>query len=119
MIKKLVILFTVLAAFSLQEVSGQYYVLFISNKDGRAIPDLSVHMTLLPEKGKPVYGFYVTENNGMIQVPDSGNYLIQVAYPGYKTFQDTLRVNHQRPYPLKVQLMELEYDLVEVVVTGE
>lgn len=103
----------------LQEVQGQYYVLFTSNKDGKAIPDLSVHMTYMPAKGDMVYGFYITENNGMIQVPDSGNYLIQIHYPGYKAFQDTLYLHHTRPKPLLVQLQELEFDLGEAVITGE
>ncbi len=102
-----------------QQVQGQYYILFTSSKDGKAIPDLSVHMTFLPVKAAPVYGFYITENNGMIQVPDSGNYLIQIHYPGFKTFQDTMHVNHTRPRPLSVRLKELEYDLGEAVITGE
>jgi len=102
-----------------QQVQGQYYILFTSSKDGKAIPDLSVHMTYLPVNAEPVYGFYITENNGMIQVPDSGNYLIQIHYPGFKAFQDTLLVNHTRPRPLVIQLKELEFDLGETVVTGE
>ena len=113
------ILLFILTLCLFQEVQGQYYVLFTSNKDGKAIPDLSVHMTLLPANAAPVYGFYITENNGMIQVPDTGNYLIQIHYPGFKTFQDTLYLNHTRPTPLRVQLQELEFDLGEAVVTGE
>lgn len=117
--KKSGIFLIVLASLFLQEVRGQYFVLFTSNKDGHAIPDLSVHMTFLPHEAAPVYGFYITDNNGMIQVPDSGNYLIQVSYPGFKTFQDTLPVFHRRPSPQKVMLEDLKYDLNEVVVTGE
>ncbi len=102
-----------------KSAGAQYYVLFTSNRDGKAVPDLSVHMTLLREGKSPVYGFYITDNLGIIQVPDSGNYLIQVGYAGFKTFQDTLHVHHQRPHPLRIQLEALQYDLNEVVVTGE
>lgn len=117
--KRISLLCLILASFFLQEAWGQYFVMFTTKKDGKAIPDLSVHMTYLPDKGAPVYDFYITDNAGLIQFHDSGNYLIQISYAGYKTFQDTLFLNHKRPKPLVIQLEELEFDLQEVVVTGE
>lgn len=117
--KKTGILFLLLTSLFLQEARGQYFVLFTGSKDGRAIADLSVHMTYLPDGGQPHYGFYITDNTGLVSVPDSGTYLIQVAHPGFRNFQDTLKVYHQRPKPLIIQLKSLEYDLNEFVVTGE
>lgn len=101
------------------EVHGQYFFSFLSGKDGRAIPDLSVHITHL-EKGKsPQYGFYITDNLGLVSLPDSGFYFVQIQYVGFKTFQDTLYLNHKRPTPYKITLEELQYGLNEVTITGE
>jgi outer membrane receptor for ferrienterochelin and colicins len=98
---------------------GQYFAQFMNSKDGKAIPDLSVHLSFLPEGKSPVYNFYVTDQLGMVQLKDSGSYLLQISTIGYAYLQDTVYIRHTKAAPHKIRLQELEFNLDEVVVTGE
>lgn len=117
--KNIRLILLILGFCFLEGAKAQYFVLFTDSKEGRAQADVAVHMSLLKPGKSPEYGFYLTDQKGMVQVKDSGDYLIQVATPGFKVFQDTLHVNHQRPKPLTIILETLDFDLNEVVVTGE
>ncbi len=98
---------------------AQYFVLFTDSKDHRPQADLGVHLSRLREGKKPDYAFFITDTRGLVNLKDSGNYLIQVAVPGFKVFQDTLYVNHPLNKPLAIRLESLDFDLNEVVVSGE
>ncbi len=103
----------------LQQAEAQYYVMFTDNKEGRAAVDVSVHMTRFAPRNEREYSFHITNELGMIQLRDSGNYLIQVSFPGFKTLQDTLHLHHGKEAPLRITLRKLEFDLNEAVVTGQ
>lgn len=105
---------------SLQEAGAQYYVQFISAQNGRAAADVAVHLSLLRTGQAPAYGFYISDNAGLVKLKDTGTYKLQLNYLGYKSIDVDIQLGLEhklRPYTVKLE--ERQYDLNEVVITGE
>ncbi|TNE82092.1 MAG: TonB-dependent receptor [Bacteroidetes bacterium] len=117
--RALSIIFIGILSFCCTAAEAQYFVLFTDSKEHKPQPDLGVHLSHLRAGQKPDYAFFITDARGLVSVKDSGDYLIQVAVPGFKVFQDTLHVNHPLSKPLAIRLESLDFDLNEVVVSGE
>lgn len=113
-----IILLVVLLAFGKQDTFAQYAVQFLNASNAKAIADLSVHLSYLPKDKKPVYAFYVSDMNGLVQLKESGYYFLQINFPGYKTVQDTVLITNAKK-PLVYLLQENELVLGEAVITGE